>query len=171
MFSDQRRNEECVTSLLHITINRYMNKEEIIFTIIVEHIRIRTRSKISILLLLLRINTNPKYFYQSYHLNRSELDTPTGLDLIITNCQRSQFLVALVIASASASAITKIRTLALAISASTISALQYLIQIHQIFMKIATGINSGGDLHIHRQVYHGWFAHLYTSFWTDRRYP
>ena len=26
MFSDQRRNEECVTSLLHITINRYMNK-------------------------------------------------------------------------------------------------------------------------------------------------
>ena len=125
MFSDQRRNEECVTSLLHITINRYMNKEEIIFTIIVEHIRIRTRSKISILLLLLRINTNPKYFYQSYHLNRSELDTPTGLDLIITNCQRSQFLVALVIASASASDITKIRTLVLAISASTISALQY----------------------------------------------
>ena len=86
MFPDQGRNEECVTSLLHITINRYMNKEEIIFTIIVEHIRIRTRSKISILLLLLRINTNPKYFYQSYHLNRSELDTPTGLDLIITNC-------------------------------------------------------------------------------------
>ena len=39
--------------------------------------------------------------------------------------QRSQFLVALAIASATASASTKISTLALAISASTISALQY----------------------------------------------
>ena len=39
-----------------------------------------------------------------------------------------------------------------------------LIQIHHIFMKIATSINSGGDLHVHRQVYHGYFACLCTFF-------
>ena len=35
------------------------------------------------------------------------------------------------------------------------------------FLKIATSINSCGDHHGHRQVHHGCFAHLCTSFWTD----
>ena len=33
---------------------------------------------------------------------------------------------------------------------------------------MVTSINSGRDLDVHRQVYHGCFAHLCTSFW-DRQ--
>ena len=38
-----------------------------------------------------------------------------------------------------------------------------LIQNHHIFMRIATSINSGGYLNVHRQVHHGCYAHLCTS--------
>ena len=37
-------------------------------------------------------------------------------------------------------------------------------------VSIATSINSGRDIQVHRQVY-VCFAPLSTSFWTDRRYP
>ena len=66
----------------------------------------------------------------------------------------SQFLVALSVASASAS--TKISTVALALSVHY----SILIQIHHIFMIIATSINSGGDIYVHRQVNYGCFAHF-----------
>ena len=79
-------------------------------------------------------------------------------------CQR-QRLLALILALARKLALQRQQfLLALSVHYSI------LIQIHHIFMKIATSINSGGDLHVHRQVHHGCLAHLSTSFWTDRRY-
>ena len=75
------------------------------------------------------------------------------------------------IASATASASTKISTLALAISASTISALQYFDSNPSHFHKNCNKHQFWWNLHVHRQMYHGCFAHLCTSFWTDRRYP
>ena len=53
-----------------------------------------------------------------------------------------------------------VSSVVLAIFASTIST-------H--FDDIATSINCGGDLHVHRQMHHCCVALLCISFWTHRR--
>ena len=81
--------------------------------------------------------------------------------------QRSQFFVVLATASAS----TKISTLALAISASTISGPHYFDENPSHFHENYNKHQFWWRYSCPQTVHHGCFAHLCTSFWTDRRYP